>query len=67
MYYPKDKENGGGKPTLCPLLVAATIAHHGQVGDEQGIVERLSCGPECGWWDDNWDACAIIGIARRPI
>jgi hypothetical protein len=67
MYYPKDKVNGGSKPTLCPLFVAATIAHHGQIGDEPGTVDRLSCGPECGWWVDYMDACAMVGIAKRPI
>ena len=67
MYYPKDKEGGRSKPVLCPLLVAATIAHHGQVGDEQGVVEQLSCGPECGWWDDFVNSCAIVGVPRKPI
>lgn len=67
MYYPKDKESGAGAPTLCPLLVAATIAHHGQVGDGQDVVTRLSCGPECGWWSSEWEACAVIAIAKKLV
>ena len=63
MYYPKNKESRSSSITLCPLLVAATIAHHGEIEDEPGVVNRLSCSSRCAWWCDWRSACAMIDIA----
>lgn len=63
MYYPKNKESRDSSSTLCPLLVAATIAYHGKIKDGKGVVKQLSCSPSCGWWCDWCNACAMIDIA----
>ena len=53
-------------PKTCPLLYAVHVFH--QIANKDTTLSSsfaVDCNDECAWFDEDYNRCAMLGIAKR--